>query len=81
MCYQQPCIICQSLLKVVESILMRFCRIPWDVETALGQDNTLGGKPGDLWCILACEQWNSPLYCDSEHPQVRPLGPGLACYV
>jgi hypothetical protein len=47
-----------------------FFRIPWDVEASMGQDNTLGGSPGDLWCILACEQWNSPLYCDSEHPQV-----------
>lgn len=35
----------------------------------MGQDNGLGGAPGDLYCILACEQWNSPLYCDSEHPQ------------
>ncbi|KAF6266395.1 coth protein-domain-containing protein [Scenedesmus sp. NREL 46B-D3] len=57
-------------------------RIPWDVEASLGQDNTLGGSPGDLWCILACEQWNSPLYCDSEHPQDisginTPWGQGL----
>jgi hypothetical protein len=36
----------------------------------MGQDNGLGGSPGSLYCILACEQWNSPLYCDSEHPQV-----------
>lgn len=45
-------------------------RIPWDVETSFAQDNGLGGAPGDLYCVLACEQWNSPLYCDSEHPQV-----------
>ena len=48
------------------------CRIPWDMESSMGQDNNLGGSPGNLYCILACEQWNSPLYCDSEHPQVRP---------
>jgi hypothetical protein len=35
----------------------------------MGQDNNLGGAPGPLYCILACEQWSSPLYCDSEHPQ------------
>lgn len=35
----------------------------------MGQDNNLGGAPGPLWCLLACEQWSSPLYCDSEHPQ------------
>eukprot|EP00775_Hariotina_reticulata_P008887 gene8887-9065_t len=44
-------------------------RIAWDVEASMGQDNGLGGSPGSLYCILACEQWNSPLYCDSEHPQ------------
>jgi hypothetical protein len=44
-------------------------RFPWDMDAALGQDNGLGGLPGPLWCILACEQWNSPLFCDSEHPQ------------
>ena len=44
-------------------------RFPWDLDAALGQDNGLGGLPGSLWCILACEQWHSPLYCDSEHPQ------------
>ncbi|KAI8471595.1 MAG: coth protein-domain-containing protein [Monoraphidium minutum] len=43
--------------------------IPWDLEASLGQDNGLGGSPGPLYCVLACEQWNSPLYCDSEHPQ------------
>jgi hypothetical protein len=46
------------------------CRIPWDVETSFAQDNGLGGAPGPYYCVLACEQWNSPLYCDSEHPQV-----------
>lgn len=45
------------------------CRVPWDVETSFAQDNGLGGAPGPYYCVLACEQWNSPLYCDSEHPQ------------
>ncbi|KIZ02309.1 hypothetical protein MNEG_5654 [Monoraphidium neglectum] len=44
-------------------------RIPWDLEASMGQDNGLGGAPGNLYCLLACEQWSSPLYCDSEHPQ------------
>ena len=35
----------------------------------MGQDNNLGGAPGGSYCLLACEQWSSPLYCDSEHPQ------------
>ncbi len=39
-------------------------RLPWDLDGALGQDNGLGGLPGDAYCVLACEQWNSPLYCD-----------------
>jgi hypothetical protein len=44
--------------------------IPWDMDGALGQDNGLGGAPGDKYCVLACEQWNSPLYCDAQHTQV-----------
>ncbi|KAF8057939.1 hypothetical protein HT031_005885 [Scenedesmus sp. PABB004] len=49
----------------------QWARIAWDVEASMGQDNALGGAPGNLYCILACEQWSSPLYCDSEHPQAR----------
>lgn len=53
-------------------VLLACClhRVAWDVETSFAQDNGLGGAPGPYYCILACEQWNSPLYCDSEHPQV-----------
>jgi hypothetical protein len=47
-----------------------YLRIPWDLDGALGQDNGLGGVPGDKYCVLACEQWNSPLYCDAQHTQV-----------
>ncbi|GIL43793.1 hypothetical protein Vafri_1405 [Volvox africanus] len=43
--------------------------LPWDMDGSFGQDNGLGGRPGPNYCVLACEQWNSPLYCDSEHPQ------------
>ena len=40
----------------------------------MGQDHMLGGQPGPNYCILACEQWNSPLYCDSEHMQDKEVG-------
>jgi len=53
----------------VHSATRQWRRFPWDVEASLGQDNGLGGKPGDLYSPLSKEQWNSPLYCDSEHPQ------------
>ncbi|KAL4445750.1 hypothetical protein ABPG77_008949 [Micractinium sp. CCAP 211/92] len=42
---------------------------PWDVESGFGIDRGLGGQPAPDYCILACEQWNSPLYCDHNHPQ------------
>lgn len=42
--------------------------------TGFGTDRGLGGKPAPDYCILACEQWNSPLYCDRNHPQVRVMG-------
>ena len=40
-----------------------------DVESGFGIDRGLGGQPAPDYCILACEQWNSPLYCDHNHPQ------------
>eukprot|EP00889_Picochlorum_renovo_P007511 jgi/Picre1/34541/NNA_002009.t1 len=43
--------------------------LPWDVEAAFGTDRGLGGKPAPDYCILECEQWNSPLFCDKNHPQ------------
>ena len=43
--------------------------LPWDVEAALATDRGLGGKPAPDYCILDCEQWNSPLFCDKNHPQ------------
>lgn len=35
--------------------LHRF-RFPWDLDASFGQDNGLGGEPGDKYCVLACEQ-------------------------
>lgn len=55
---------------LLDSTRGEWSRIPWDMEGALGISNSLGGLPASDYCILACEQWNSPLYCDSEHPQV-----------
>ena len=43
--------------------------LPWDLEASFGTDRGLGGKPAPDYCILECEQWNSPLFCDRNHPQ------------
>lgn len=43
--------------------------LPWDIEASFGSDRGLGGRPAPDYCILDCEQWNSPLYCDKNHPQ------------
>lgn len=47
--------------------------LPWDLEESLGISSGLGGKPAPDYCILECEQWNSPLYCNWNHTQVRRL--------
>jgi len=44
-------------------------KLPWDLEAAFGLSPKLGGEPSQFYCVLACEQFNSPLYGDSEHPQ------------
>jgi len=44
-------------------------RLPWDFESTFGISHDLSNQPSDAYCILACEQFNSPLYCDSEHSQ------------
>lgn len=64
--------VCLAVLLPTHTLSCFSClhRVAWDVEASMGQDNLLGGAPGPYYCILACEQWNSPLYCDSEHPQV-----------
>ncbi|KDD72336.1 hypothetical protein H632_c3499p0, partial [Helicosporidium sp. ATCC 50920] len=43
--------------------------LPWDVESGFGIDRGLHGVPAPDYCILKCEQWNSPLYCDRNHYQ------------
>ena len=47
----------------------QWAMLPWDIEGSFGIDRGLGGVPAPDYCILACEQWNSPLYCDRNHPQ------------
>ena len=44
-------------------------RLPWDLEAAFGLSGKLGGEPSPHYCVLACDQFNSPLFGDSEHPQ------------
>ena len=47
--------------------------LPWDLEESLGISSGLGGKPAPDYCILECEQWNSPLYCNWNHTQAGCL--------
>ena len=49
--------------------LEEWMRLPWDLEATFGLSPKLGGEASRLYCVLACEQFNSPLYGDSEHPQ------------
>ena len=44
--------------------------LPWDLEESLGISSGLGGQPAPDYCILECQQWNNPLYCDWNHTQV-----------
>ena len=46
--------------------------LAYDLKSALGADAGLNGIPAKDYCILECPQWNSPLYCDRDHPQVQP---------
>lgn len=45
----------------------------YDLKSALNADAGFGGKPATDYCTLECSQWNSPLYCDRDHPQVIQL--------
>lgn len=47
--------------------------LPWDLEESLGISSGLGGQPAPDYCILECQQWNSPLYCDWNHTQVNAV--------
>jgi len=53
-------------------------RLPWDVEDAFPGDKRYGtglcspsecSPSSTAYCILSCEKFNSPLYCDRNHPQ------------
>jgi hypothetical protein len=57
-------------------------RIPWDVEDAFAVDHKDGeglcpaqacGTGGDSggYCILSCNQFNTPLFCSRAYPQVH----------
>ena len=50
----------------------RWSRFAWDLEAVMGISSALGGFPAPDYCMLICPQFNSPLYCDSDHPQ-NPL--------
>ena len=49
-------------------------RFPFDVKGSFATDRGLGGQPSPDYCILACPQWNSPLYGDADHSQVIWVG-------
>ena len=61
-----------------DSKTKRWSRLPWDLEDALPADSRYGvelcpsrdcSPKSTRYCVLSCEKFNSPLYCDSEHPQ------------
>ncbi|CAL6426347.1 unnamed protein product [Bathycoccus prasinos] len=65
----------------------RWSRLPWDLEDALPADNRYGlalcpkrdcSPKSTRYCVLTCEKFNSPLYCDSEHPQDIFYSEGIA---
>lgn len=46
-------------------------RLPYDLKSGFATDRGFNGQPTPDYCILACAQWNSPLYCaDTQHAQV-----------
>jgi len=53
-------------------------RIPWDLEDIFPGDRRYGTDTCDpsecsaqstSYCVMSCEKFNSPLYCDRNHPQ------------
>merc|ERR1712176_1434459 len=60
-----------------------WARFPWDLEAVMGISSALGGIPAPDYCMLVCPQFNSPMYCDSDHPQdpLPSYGKGTANYV
>lgn len=53
----------------LDPLNQQWSMLAWDLESTFGIDRGLGGLPAPDYCILSCEQWNSPLYCDHNHPQ------------
>ena len=53
----------------LDPLSSRWTMIPWDLDGSFGQDNGYEGKSGDNFAVLIQPQWNSPLYCDFQHPQ------------
>lgn len=55
-------------------------RLLYDLKSCFATDRGFNGQPAPDYCILACAQWNSPLYCaDPQHAQV--LGQCTATYL
>lgn len=68
----------KNFYSYVDPITNRWSIFPWDTESTFGISSGLGGAPAPDYCVLVCEQWNSPLYCDSDHPQELDLPFGFA---
>jgi hypothetical protein len=59
----------------------KWTRVPWDMEDAFATDYRekdarcdAGGQTAcradrGTYCVLSCEWWNSPFFCDRAHPQ------------
>ena len=56
--------------------LEEWSRFAWDLEAVMAISNGLHGQPAEDYCMLVCPQFNSPLYCDSDHPQDPLPKPG-----
>ena len=61
-------------------------RLPWDLEDAFPSDRRYGvhfcdpsecSAKSTAYCILSCEKFSSPLYCDRNHPQDIFIGEGV----
>ena len=64
---QRACVLQHRLPGTLCCLLLQLAE---DLKSALGADSGLGGAPATDYCVLECEQWNSPLYCDHNHTQV-----------
>ena len=71
---RSPMMRAQNYYMYRSDVTGEWTRFPWDVKSCFGTDRGLGGQPAPDYCILACTQWNSPLYGDDNHPQVHSNG-------